>query len=111
MSKLVLNETTGALIDITGSVMIGMQGATLASGTKGFAIVCYHSQLTMGGAGFKIAEFSNEEDAKMCLAKITTHRLSNEEPEANHVIIVVNVIRASIIEIASAKDTSSLLQK
>lgn len=104
MTQLVKNKTTGSMIDIQKAQMLGIKKGPIHTGSNGFAIVCYH----MPQAGYKLAEFSKEEDAKACLTKITDFKMNNMDL----FLEIDDIVTASLIELptAGAGKGGSLIQ-
>lgn len=109
MALLVKNITNGNLVDIEGIQMLGIQETSLATGAKGFAVVCYHQPPMMGArVGYKLAEFTKRDDAETCLERVTQYKVKRD---AELYLAVENRVEASIIELPSDKITGSILVK
>ena len=102
MTLLVKNTTSGNLVDIDNIQMLGIQKGPVHTGANGFTIVVYHHAPMMGQrVGYKLAEFSKEEDAKACLEIITAYKcgVCKVNETAPYYLTVDDKVEASILEL------------
>ena len=108
MTQLVKNKTTGNMVDIEKAQMLGIRKGPIHTGSNGFTVICYH----MPQVGYKLAEFSTEEDAKGCLDKVTEFKIGrNATCEDDwHYLEIDDKVTASLLELPTAGKGSGLIQ-
>lgn len=105
MAQLVKNQTTGNMVDIEKAQMLGIRKGPIHTGANGFTVICYH----MPQVGYKLAEFSTEEDAKECLEFVTEFK-SGQLTVHGPYLLIDDKVTASLLELPTSGKGSNLIQ-
>ena len=91
------------MVDIEKAQMLGIRKGPIHTGANGFTVICYH----MPQVGYKLAEFSKEEDAKECLDIVTTFKSMGSQTK---VLEIDDKVTASLLELPSNGKAGGLIQ-